>query len=598
MTTRETDEPLKDDTGPQQAGVSPSTALSDPAQLDTLPIEQHAARVLCLPWSTRMDVILRSSRARELIQALPPEEVFWMVRQRGVEDCLPLIARTSHEQFQYLIDLDCWKRDQLDPAACLSWYRMLGRCNQAKVLEWFAQADDSLLVAALKQYVRVYKIQEETDISEEYDAMPPCTADGVNFFRFVSEDARLVLLPLLTTLMNHDAGRYRSLIEGIIWDARVEAEDEALRWRQSRIAEYGFPLFDDALAIYEPLSEPELRRMKPAAPEYPPVDRCAGHFPLRYAIADSMLPGFLRRTLEADEACDVPDAFEQYFVATANRVMVADGLEVNELDDVRRALRKTAGCVSIGLEHLSGGNPAAARTLLARHHTQLLFRCGHGLIAAASGILRRHRGRIWIADAGRFIAFYGTPLADTALGLVRSRPQFYEGLVDEGGTGYRDFQSLHEVEAARDTANLLVAADCLLFERAGLDPDSIADACLACGALEDPAELSAQALLASMLIAGSLELDWRLPLLAPADLHAFALRTAAAADGDMERGLGLFCGQAAAWLQSAVGPGIVDDGLLKDLASRCLAPLGDLLEASRDAPPDARFAAAVLVKRT
>jgi hypothetical protein len=175
--------------------------------LNSLPFDVQLTCVLQVPWKDRMDVIMQSQSARELVQALPPEEVFWMIKQRGVEDSLPVIARTTHEQFQYLIDLDCWKRDQFVPDNILSWYRMLGRCNIAKVLEWFEQVDDSLLVTGLKTFVSVHKIEEESDYSEEYESMPPCTLDGINFFKFTTEESQLVLLPLLKVLRNNDTGR-------------------------------------------------------------------------------------------------------------------------------------------------------------------------------------------------------------------------------------------------------------------------------------------------------------------------------------------------------------------------------------------------------
>lgn len=588
---------LDSNNSPTGAGLLAMTGPDAEQALSALSFETQLACILQVPWKERMSVIMQSPAARELVQALPAEEVFWMIKQRGIEDSLPVIARTTHEQFQYLIDIDCWHRDQLVPDACLAWYRVLGRCNQAKVLEWFEQADDCLLVSAFKQFLHVHKIEEESDISEEYDAMPPCTIDGINYLRFSSEDAQLVLLPLLRVLHSHDVGRFQSLIEGIIWDPRAEVEDEALHWRQNRTAENGFPCFDEALGLYGPLSEYELLQLVPAAPVVTGgiAPRQPAELRVRYALAGDRLPAFLRAALGLHDDSLRLEEFEQLLVTTANKVMIADCMEVRDLDDVRRAMRKTSGCISIALEHLSAGDTAAAAPLLAQHHPQLLFRFGVHMVGALAARMRRHQGRIWTGNASRFTCFYGSPLADTGLGLVRSRPLFYEGLVSPGSSLYRDFESCADIEAATSAVDRLIAADCLLFERAGLDITVLEAAYVKSGTISDPAEITMPALLATLLIAHSLELDARAPLLSKADLPALAQRLSNSARGDMAAGFELFCEQACAWAREELAPQTVDTGVVEELIRDCLAPVADVLALLSVSSPDLRYVSAVFV---
>jgi hypothetical protein len=560
--------------------------------LNALPLEQQLTCVLQVPWKDRMRMIMQSRAARELVQALPPEEVFWMVKQQGVEDALPIIARTSHDQFQYLIDLDCWHRDELDPDTCLSWYRMLGRCNQAKVLEWFSRADESLLVAGLKQYVSVCKIEEESDISEEYEDMPPCTLDGINHFRFVSEDAQLAVLPLFRVLLSNDPGRFQSLIEGLIWDSRIETEDEALHWRQSRAAENGFPEFDEALGIYQPLHTAELQNL--TSPGFSKSERSEppNAVQTRYAFSGDRLPDFLRAALSACSADQLED-FEQHLITTANKVMIADCMQVRDIEDVYRALRKTSGYVSIGLEHLSDGDITAACEIMTACHPELLFRCAAGIISALAGRVRSHNGHVWTDTASRFAILYGSPLADTAFGLVRSRPLFYEGLVSEG-TLYRDFARSADVAAAAAAVERLITADRLLFEICALDLDELERLCVSTGAINDPAEMTMSALLASLLIAHSLRPDTCVPLLEPDDLSSFTARLTEIAGNDIARGLELFAGQSCSRLARETGAAVLDAQALKYLINECLQPLHDMLGVPET---DLRCMSAVLIKR-
>lgn len=574
--------------------------LSGPAAelvLNALPFQAQLASVLQVPWKERMNVIMQSESARELVQALPAEEVFWMVKQRGIEDSLPVIARTTHEQFQYLVDLDCWQRDQFLPENCLSWYRVLGRCNIAKVLEWFEQADESLLVAGLKQFVSIHKIEEESDYSEEYEAMPPCTLDGINYFKFTSEEAQVVLLPLFKVLLNNEAALFQTLIEGIIWDSRIEAEEDALHWRQSRSAENGFPLFDEAIGIYQPLGSHERQELMAAdRDDIPHSMPPGGPLQVRYALAEDRLPVFLRRVLPGLDAEQL-ERFEQVLITTANKVMVADCREVRDLDDVRHALRKTAGLVSIGLEHLSSGDPVVARTLAAQQHPETLFRCGYSLVNEIAARVRHHAGAIWIGDMPRFMSFYGTPLADTALGLVRSRPLLYEGLVAQHSSLYRDFESLSDVEAAAGAVEHLIAADRLLFECAELRLSELDALYVSSGAVSEPVDLTMPSLLATLLIAHSLHADTRLPLLEPADLTAFTGRLREIGGEDTAGALEIFSEQALAWLESDIAGGKLDRLVLKDLLRDCLFPLHEELETRTQFATEVRYVSAVLVKQ-
>jgi hypothetical protein len=574
--------------------------LSGPAAelvLNALPFQTQLACVLQVPWKDRMNVIMQSEAARELIQALPAEEVFWMVKERGIEDSLPVIARTTHEQFQYLIDLDCWQRDKFMPENCLSWYRVLGRCNIAKVLEWFEQADESLLVAGLKQFVSIHKIEEESDYSEEYEAMPPCTLDGINYFRFISEEAQLVLLPLFKVLLNNEAALFQTLIEGIIWDSRIEAEEDALHWRQSRSAENGFPLFGEALGIYQPLDTHETQKFMAAARHdtshlMPP----GGELQVRYALAEDRLPVFLRSVLPGLDAEQL-ERFEQLLITTANKVMVADCREVRDLDDVRQALRKTAGLVSIGLEHLSSGDLCVAQALAAQQHPELLFRCGYSLVNEIVARVRQHAGVIWTADMPRFMGFYGTPVADTALGLVRSRPLLYEGLVAQHSSLYRDFESLADVKEAASAIERLIAADRLLFECADLNLSELDALYVSSKAVSERFDVTMPALLATLLISHSLHADTRLPLLEPADLTVFVGRLREITGDDTAGALDHFAEQALVWLESDIARNTLDRQVLKTLVRDCLSPLHEMLETRAQSGTEVRYVTAVLVKQ-
>jgi len=229
---------------------------------NSLSHEKRAALVIRAPFKDRMDLILMSDDPKALVQDLPEEELYWTIKERGRSDSLAIISRTTHDQFQYLIDVDCWNRDQIDFNNIAEWYILLGKCNETKVVEWFENADERFLISTLKRFMGIFKLEEESDILEEYEDMPNDTFDNVYYFQFVDEDTKLVLMPLLGVLYRYDSSFFYSLINAILYEFTAESDEDAFRWRQVRMSEKGFPEIDEALEVYQFVSDRDIEKLR------------------------------------------------------------------------------------------------------------------------------------------------------------------------------------------------------------------------------------------------------------------------------------------------------------------------------------------------
>ncbi|MCJ7784363.1 MAG: DUF6178 family protein, partial [Desulfobacterales bacterium] len=92
---------------------------------NTLPVKNQLDIILQARGKERLHYLFLSEHPGQLVQELPELEVFLTVKETGERDCLDLISLTTPEQFQYLLDLDFWKRDQLDPEKVLHWMEIL-----------------------------------------------------------------------------------------------------------------------------------------------------------------------------------------------------------------------------------------------------------------------------------------------------------------------------------------------------------------------------------------------------------------------------------------------------------------------------------------
>ncbi|MBP1697751.1 MAG: hypothetical protein H6Q41_2939 [Deltaproteobacteria bacterium] len=92
---------------------------------NSLSVKNQLDLVLQARGKDRLHYIFLSEHPEPLVQQLPELEVFLTVKEAGEKDCLDLISLTTPEQFQFLLDLDFWKRDQLDPEKILHWMEIL-----------------------------------------------------------------------------------------------------------------------------------------------------------------------------------------------------------------------------------------------------------------------------------------------------------------------------------------------------------------------------------------------------------------------------------------------------------------------------------------
>lgn len=524
---------------------------------NTLALNQKVKLVLAAPWQKRRAIIMMAENARELLQAIPCDELYWTIRQYGVEDSLQLISLTSQEQLQFFFDMDCWRKDSLDSSAISQWYTLLSKCHELKVMEWFHDADEQFLVASLKRLMRVRKIQQDTDISEEYEDMPAATLDGIYFFIFIEKDAYTTVMPLLNTLYLNDRDLFYSLAEGIIWDTGPEVEEAAYAWKKNRLAEYGFPDFEESLAVYQPLSDKELHDLSVAfsgkgqgrRPEEKAMQP-------RYSLSGDDMPQFYVSALSMLEDVETYERVQRETIILANKILIADSLEVQSAEDTRRALRKAAGAINIALETLSNSDTAAASTLISHEPAATIFRAGISLIMKTRKDFNNFGWHI--QDRSLLLSFFGPPYGETLRGLSGRRPLLYEGIVKSGATEYRAFMTRDELSAAHNALRTCTKLDTLLFIRLSIDPAWLFSDFLLTTSCEEPGQLTVPAVLLTMLARLSLSGEGRLEALSETEGLTFIKKVFTKSSAGSYALKTSFCQAGQAWLQEAFAGEVPD----------------------------------------
>ena len=549
------------------------------ALFSKLSLAEKAAIVLNTPWEKRQQLILLADDSQALVQALPEEEIYWTIKETGIADALPVIARTSFEQFQYILDIECWQKDRIAMARVTEWLQIMLRCNETKVLEWLTNTDELFLNYVFKKLFSISKINEDIDLAEASDMLPQWTLDGRYFFQFANEEARLVAIPFLHLLYKTDSNLFYYLMENTLWAFETELEEDLFRLRQSRVAEKGFPELDEALQVYQYLSPGHIQSVlrDHESSGHTTTEEQSAHPALRYGIGAEQPALFIQNILALIDNSQIFDRIQHGIIHLSNQVMIADGLEVSEIQELKKSLRKVLGYANIALELLSKGETEAAAKMLETIPMQFLFRAGHSQALDLKNRLLRIHPILWQDYRPFRQLFFDGAWGATIEGLSRMRPVYFEGNSKTDSFLFRDFESIDEIQATSKVLDIVVAAEKVLFDLCGIDIHNLMESFIAGTALADSQTISARSVFMTALAQHVLYGTTEFVPITEAELRNF-LAAAFIKNENTEPACILkpeFCHETIAWINSQLEANGDELTALKTFVESCCSMLQD-----------------------
>jgi hypothetical protein len=323
--------------------------------------------------------------------------------------------------------------------------------------------DQELVYLVLRDALRVHDLRVNDDPEIESDQAWK-TSDGAYFVEFLVEGSDFVAVRgLLDDLEAEDPFKSSRLLGALAWELPSELEESALRWRQGRLADLGYPSLEEALSWYaRPPSRPS------EAPGQP--RRGPGFF-----LAPLGLHSLLARAAATLQAGD-REALDMQLVTAGNAVLVADGIDPVDLDQVRAAVTGARAMVELGLERLARGDDARAGQVLAETPVKRLFQEGFGRVLELSWRVER---LFKAGGAGRRAApLLDAPLGELMAALASRRPRFHPGIEhprEDWGTAAVAAMEPRRFLSAADLAQASSALDlceglALLARQLGLAP--------------------------------------------------------------------------------------------------------------------------------
>lgn len=337
------------------------------------------ATVICdAPHSIRRQMIELLPDPESVIPLLPEAEFCYTCRSIGLADAHWLLPMATEDQIVASLDLDAWHGFKVHPGRLDDWMAALATTENETIVRAAQALDPELIVIFLRAHVDVSIKPSEQD---DPDWSPPersQTLEGQ--FYFVAKDPKDDLAPMLVllhALFQGDYWLYFRVIQAVREELATENEEWALRWRTGRLEDLGFPSWDESMRIYGFLRPDRLA-------DLPKDSVMLDLHEYSLPIETSDVPGagedersLFRATREL--ASDQRSTVLHALIALANRVAVADRMELGDPESLPIAIDKATRFASDGLDFIAKESGLSLEKTLLRVPIERLFRVGTNL---------------------------------------------------------------------------------------------------------------------------------------------------------------------------------------------------------------------------
>ena len=421
------------------AGLVPSTVDNqtlDPEKFKDLPLPRQVDLILHRPPKERLRLLFLSEHPKALVQSLPELDLFLTVKTLEDRDAVDLVSLTTAQQFQYILDLDLWKKDQLDSEKTSHWIGILLECGEERVLRFILETDRETIAQMLKKLLFVIKIEGE--LTEQMDRATLFTLDQEYWVAFKKPETRPVLQRFLEYLYLADPMGYPMLLESLISEITSELEEDAYRLRKGRMADHGFPDFEEALEIYRFVNPDSLKPSHGEKSALPPQEGSVPPSSLTLAFGGE--GPFFSLVLSQVEDPSQRGRLGQQIATLYNKSIIADPVEEFSLDEMKRVGGRVFHTLNLGLEYASQEDGLRGLEILRSTPLEKIFQAGVGVTI----LLKRKAESIlkgpWFQGNRENLLFLDPPHREWFEGVLRRRPVLCREGVEE------DFKSLLDFE--------------------------------------------------------------------------------------------------------------------------------------------------------
>lgn len=419
-----------------ERNAAPATVRTQHAveeEFRALPFREKLGYLERLSPAEKLDLILTDPDDEQLTRALHPQEVYWLFKEVGGAGAMELLGLADARQCLFILDMELWRGWAFSENKAAEYFEYLLKGSEEHFLELLPHLDFNLLSLFLGRELVVAGGIGDLNTDQERLTDWDHTFDDVFLIKFRNPKHAQVIGTFLELLCRYDNPLYTALMESVSGEIDSEAEEECYHLKSGRLADHGFPPFDEAREIYSRIDPASFAPGRGTTRVQPAV---AGILPETVKSGAT----FLERVLPRVES----ELFRMELNYLINTALVADQAHLVDTAYMKSVMDRVYGYLNIALEYLCQGDEARGAEILGGKYLKRLFQLGFSIVLE----LKFRAGKLGPSDYAD---------AKAVSGLMSARPRFYRGLDADAVDGYREFRELRDVQAMSD---LLGQQDC------------------------------------------------------------------------------------------------------------------------------------------
>ncbi len=434
---------------------------------------EQRRKLLSMPAEKALDEILEAPDALPLAHSFSGEDFYFLIHDIGLDDALPILSMASSSQWEYILDVEGWQRDNVVLNSTLKWFDLLLQADADRFIQWVQNEKLELFEFCLFKTIEVRIREHDEDPGVFGDDFS--TLDGIFYFRFVnhgmddSQEAEFlpekeeIVLSLLKKLADADHVVYQKILFEFASILPAETEEEIYRLRNVRMAEKGFLPFDEAIGIYQPLQrateismQKRMKRLGASRKSTIPLSL----YPVSVISGEDLFS----RTMNQIDGRSMFSALESEFAVLCNTIIAADQKTIRERVELAGIVEKACGYISVGLQKLSDNmekpHIESLISLISEYPLSYIFKTGYGLVLELKWRIDRWLKKSWFQKNGLSLGFWGEEWLGVLGGLLLKNPLYFDNY--EAGKMYREFTSMTDIQKTEEAVSDIIRFDTLL----------------------------------------------------------------------------------------------------------------------------------------
>lgn len=399
--------------------------------------------------------LINAPNSAELVQSIPAQELFLLIKELGIGDVADLIGLATPEQITLCVDMDCWKKDELDSAESLQWLQLLLMQDEDAFLRLIDGFDFELLVMMVKRQLTILTGMES--LCDDEDLMANRKRfDQVYDCEYRNDDVEKVMSAFQDVLFRERQESFLRLMEAVRHEFDLALQEDVFVARKGRLEDLGFVESFEARSLYSYVDPTTFNPEHYSNAQCVYSDHDTGFEPPVFMLTITQPQDILGELLSAGVSSHL--GHDLSFLL--NRALSADNVDFGDPEQVRQTMEEVYHILNIALGYLAGSDLAQAESILNGVYLQRLYQLGFSLTVDQ----RRRAEKIKAAPIGLYLD--GPDLA-LIQALCQPKPQFYYGLIDPSRADCRPFHSWAEVQQVQNELDYIELLQ-TLFSESGL----------------------------------------------------------------------------------------------------------------------------------